>query len=247
LREPTELKEGNWILGGDDQIADHPHYKAGRPSGCESCLDGEVTYALRTPPEQYNWLTNYQFDCLTRRDPCRILEDMLPAAKEWHLYDPPWGSLDNRQKPLNLGAPQSCRTPLWAIGRDAAEILEVKTISSERIKSEDSGYEKARVKLKSLLKGNVAWPPGTMLEVYPYVGDLNNEPTLAPEELNTGQTYLLILYAPLDYHKGPRPEHESNTTELSLDRCGVFDDTPQDRVQLSKGFTMNDHLRVREF
>ncbi len=247
LREPDDFNHGNWILGGNEQIADHPNYKSGRPDGCESCLEGDVTYAVQTPPEEYKWLTNYQFDCLTRRNPCQILEDVLPAAKEWHLYEPPFGLPNDQPATPNEGLPQSCRTPLWAIGRDAAEILDVSIISSKRIKSEDSGYEKAGVKLKSVLKGNVAWPPGTMLDVYPYLGDSNNEPTFAAEQLNADQTYLLVLYAPLDYHKGPRPEHEPNTTRLALNRCGVIEDLPQNRIELQKSFALNDDLRVREF
>ncbi len=44
-------------------------------------------YSTHTPPSEIMRLTSYDFSCFTRFNPCAHIEDLLPAAKEWHLYD----------------------------------------------------------------------------------------------------------------------------------------------------------------
>jgi hypothetical protein len=74
-------------MGGEDQLAQHPYYKVGRPGGCMiNCRMGVVYYSTQTPQPEIQWLTSYDFSCFTRFKPCAELEDLLPAANEWHLY-----------------------------------------------------------------------------------------------------------------------------------------------------------------
>jgi len=130
LRE--SLPNVDWILGGNEQLAQHPTYKVGRPGGCESCLLGELTYALDTSQADIDRFTDYNFNCFTTKH-CNILEVLLPAAKQWHLYAPPWGLADNESK-VSEGPPTPCRTPVWAIGRDATAVLVIDTLSVEQEK-----------------------------------------------------------------------------------------------------------------
>jgi hypothetical protein len=80
-------------MGGDEQLADHPYYKAGRPGGCDAnCEEAVVTYSTRTPSSEIDRLTSFNFSCLTQFSSCMELDQLLPAAKDWHLYhesDPP--------------------------------------------------------------------------------------------------------------------------------------------------------------
>src|SRR5262249_36974096 len=53
-----------WIMGSDEQLADHPYYKAGRPGGCEiNCEEAVVTYSTRTPNAEIECLTSFNFSC----------------------------------------------------------------------------------------------------------------------------------------------------------------------------------------
>ncbi len=75
-------------MGGAEGLAGHPYYKVGRPGGCKIQLpDRVVYYSTHTPPAEIERLTSYDFSCFTRFNPCKHIEDLLPAAKEWHLYD----------------------------------------------------------------------------------------------------------------------------------------------------------------
>ncbi len=74
-------------MGGTEGLAGHPYYKVGRPGGCKiNCQIGVVYFSTHTPPAEIERLTSYDFSCFTRFHPCAEIEDLLPAAQEWHLY-----------------------------------------------------------------------------------------------------------------------------------------------------------------
>lgn len=96
-------------IGSEDELAGHPYYQVGRPGGCEpNCQIGDVYYSTHTPPAEIERLTSYDFSCFTRFTPCAELEDLLPAAKEWHLYK------EDELKQSSLPE-KPCDVPIWAL------------------------------------------------------------------------------------------------------------------------------------
>jgi hypothetical protein len=46
----TQADWADWIFGSDDDLAEHPYFKAGRPGGCKIyCEEAVVTYSTRAP------------------------------------------------------------------------------------------------------------------------------------------------------------------------------------------------------
>ena len=230
---PT-IPPARWILGSSDQLGQHPHYKAGSPSGCESCLDADVNYAIQTPSEEVRWFTNYDFSCFTTKR-CTILEDVLPAARTWNLYGPPWGLAPDPS--TTEGALADCHIPAWAIGRDANTIMSATAITNDWVPGEGSRAI-GRVRFEDAMKGTVPYRSGSMIEAYLYAGEESDPPFGNAENIVVGHRYLLIL---------DRQMTTADMPSLYLERCGVLDDTPANRAELRKGFEMNDQLRVSEF
>lgn len=167
-----------WIMGSDEQLAEHPYYKAGRPGGCKvNCEEAVVTYSTRTPSSEIDRLTSFNFSCLTRFSSCMELEQLLPAAKDWHLYHEfdfatLWKTA--RAKP--------CDIPLWVIARDTRHALIVEGILKGNVKvpgfsvagpasgisiGPDLDKEENRVKVLTPLKGAPPWSRGSVVLAYP--------------------------------------------------------------------------------
>jgi hypothetical protein len=248
LNRDSSPRGSHWILGGDDQLATHPYYKAGRPGGCEICMSTEVTYSSATPQSEIRSLTAFDLSCLTRWRPCQRVEEILPAARPWHLYQ-----LDGDPPEPSPALPKPCDIPVWALGRDAASILAVNVLSMSEVKNQYDGslYEKAEVRLTEILKGKTPWNAGTILVAYPYSGERINPPLNPPEVLVPGRRYLaLVLYSfnPNRWDNDPTPPGTiDGVPGISLERCGVVDDTPQNRLELQRGISQNDQLRVPDF
>jgi hypothetical protein len=86
-RATSRLTSGGWPLIGSEQLAEHPFYAVTRPGGCSFCLMANVTFTPDTPDPEMRRLTTFNLNCITRLRPCRYLEDIYPAAEDWHLYD----------------------------------------------------------------------------------------------------------------------------------------------------------------
>jgi hypothetical protein len=249
LRE--SIKGVHSILGNKEQIAEHPTYIVGRPGGCESCLEARVTYSPQITRDDIIRFSNYNFECFTSKV-CQILEDILPAARDWHLYGSPWGFAETRPA-IAPGPPVPCRTPVWALGRDATAVVGLDVVSTSQTKRRDWDgreviYEKDSVRLDETLKSSAPWPLGTLLSVVPYDGEFRNPPFEAAERLEAKKRFLAIMYYGFPSQTKPLPpEVEREGPGFRLERCGVLDDTPANRAELAKGFALNDHLRVPEF
>ncbi len=244
LRGYSPHQRKDWTLWPSNSIEDHPYYLVGRPDGCESCLSGEVNFDVQAPPGVVQQLTNYQFDCLTRRHPCRILEDMLPLASEWHLYAPPSGTPDPNPKPAT---PQPCREPLWAVGRDAASVLVVDALTTQHHSDAFEEFDVATAKLAGALKNPVPWSAGTKVTLRPYLSSKDSWPANSDIHLFPGQRYLAVIDAPLVEKQDKSQTSKPIPTSIDLDQCGLFPDNPQNRSELQRGFALNDLLRVPEF
>jgi len=232
---------GGWVLGGDDQLADHPYYKAGRPGACEGCLSADVTYSTHTPQSEIDRLTTFDFSCLTRLISCKVPEELLPAAWPWHLYD---DNQPNYRPPQPASsAPKSCDIPLWALSRDTGTVLVVNVLSTSQEKGDgEYEYEISKVKVVASLKNTKHWPVGSVLNVQAFDGDLINPPYELAEHLTPGKTYVLL---PHEDVYGERDRY-SDDSQIVLPRCGVQEDTSEVRRELEKGFVQNDKLRGPE-
>jgi hypothetical protein len=223
-----------WIMGVDDDLAQHPYYKAGRPGGCKiNCEEAVVTYSTHTPPAEIERLTSLDFSCLTRFKACTELEQLLPAAKEWHLYqevelDP----LTQKQKPLPK---KPCDIPVWALARDARYVLAVEALSTNE-RDLDSTRETAQVRVISSLKDSAPWPSGAVVKAYPFSGS-DYPPFEEAEHLIPGKRFIVF---PVGNDR--RDQVVSKDSPITLDRCGVQLDTPETRRELEKGFAQNDTL-----
>jgi hypothetical protein len=236
-------------LGNNEQLAKHPNFKAGRPGGCENCMDAEITYSTATPQGEIRHLTSFNLSCLTRWRPCVLVEDVLPSSKPFHLHgdegDPPQPQPPERSSKL-------CDIPVWALGRDAINVFVVDALSaSNQTAPLDGGaYETAHVHLVETVKGSAPWPAGTVLHVRQNFGDSTNPPFTSPEHLMPGHRQLALVTYPFpefDAKHPPPPEEAKWGPGFVLDRCELLDDTPLNRIELQRGFAQNDHLRVAEF
>jgi hypothetical protein len=231
------------VRGGEDQLAEHPYYKARRPDGCTFCMMVKVNYSTYTPQSEIVRLTSFDFSCLTRLISCKMPEDLLPAAREWHLYsdsDPSY-----QAPPMPASPPKPCDIPIWAIGRDAISAFVVEAVptaeqeqAARQIEESEDDFvsEAASVRIVEQLKGSRNWPTGAIVEANTFPGRHFNPPPELPEHLSPGKRYILLTSSVNDGH----------AKELNVDRCGVQEDTPEVRRELEKGFAQNDNLRGPE-
>jgi hypothetical protein len=230
-------EHGPWILGNEEQLAQHPDYKAGRPGGCEICMSAEVTFTPFTAPSEIKTLTAYDLSCLTRYRPCLTLPDVLPVARDWHFYP----SVEkDPEPPLETGPPKPCDIPLFTLGRDATHVMVVDVISVQTRKesqfsnrSSDRNIETAKIHVLHTLKGIAPWAPQEVVDATPQPFDFNF-PKQAAEHFERGKKYIVLSTA------------EPSENEIYLNRCGVFEDSPLVRSELQKGFAQNDTLRHNE-
>jgi len=237
-----------WIMGSDDQLADHPYYKAGRPGGCKiNCEEAVVTYSTRTPSAEIDRLTSFNFSCLTQFSSCMELEQLLPAAKDWHLYHEYDSATQQTTRPA-----RPCDIPLWVIARDTRHALIVEGLSKRNVRvpgfsfvgatntitnGPDIDKEEARVKILTPLKGAPPWTRGAVVLAYPYRGT-----TEVAEHLFPGKRYIVF---PVGDDR--RDQVLTKESPIELDRCGVWEDTPENRREVEKGVAQNDELREAEF
>jgi hypothetical protein len=244
LNREAQSRHSHWILGDDAQLAEHPYYKGGRPGGCEICMSVEVTYSTATAQDEVRRLTAFDLSCLTRWRPCTRVEDILPASKPWHLY---WLDGDPALPEPVKGPPTACATPVWALGRDAVAVytVEVRSATTEKSKFDGYPYEVAHARLLETLKGETPWPSGSVMEVLPDSGRSNYPPFEAPEWVEIGKRYFVLVRYPYSGFEA-RPPFIDGTPGISLEHCGVLADTPENRLELQRGFAQNDNLRVPE-
>ncbi len=223
-------------MGGAEGLAQHPYYKVGRPGGCKiNCQIGVVYYSTHTPPAEIERLTSYDFSCFTRFNPCAEIEDLLPAAKEWHLYK------EDELKQSSLPE-KPCDIPVWAMARDARYVLAVEALSTKIVKGhEDYGEyhrEVAKVRVVSSLKEPAPWLPGAIASTdHLYWAD-DASRSSEGEHMFPGRRYIVFAIGNDD-----RIQLVTKDSPLRFERCSVQEDTPEIRRELEKGFAQNDTLK----
>jgi len=240
-----------WIMGADEQLAEHPYYKAGRPGGCEiNCEEAVVTYSTRTPPTEIDRLTSFNLSCLTQFLSCTELGQLLPAARNWGLYH----EKENSAMQELAGSPRPCDIPLWVLARDNRYALVVEGLSATFTKKPGTVFlaadeplgsgpdfkrEEDKVKVLATLKGAPPWDLGSIVVAHPYGGTEFYPDSLgASELLIPGKRYLVF---PIGDDR--RDQALTRESPIDLDPCGVWVDTPENRRGLEKGFAQNDDLR----
>lgn len=246
-----ESEDDWWIMGTDEQLAKHPYYKAGRPGGCEiNCEEAVVTYSTRTPPAEIDRLTSFNLSCLTQFSSCVELDQLLPAAKDWHLYH----EEENSAMQDPAGSPRPCDIPLWALARDTRYALVVEGLSTKIVENPGTVYlapnnplgsgpdfkrEEDQVKILTTMKGNPPWNLGATVLAHPYGGtEFYPDCNEASEHLLPGKRYLVF---PIGDDR--RDQVLTRESPIELDPCGVWEDTPENRRELERGFAQNDALR----
>lgn len=246
LQALRDSKGGPHLMGSDDDLAQHPYYKAGRPGGCEGCMIVRISYSTHTPQAEIEQLTSFDMSCLTRLFSCRLPEDLLPAAKQWHIYhDDELYAITQQSKSL---PPKPCDIPIWALARDSGTVLLVDALSAQQPDAEDPSTEWATTKVVAFLKGKPLWPPGTTVKVLPFQGERAFPPFEQADRLEKGKRYVIL---PIEETYGSlglltSPDKPSGVPHISLPRCGVQEDTTEIRHELEQGFAQNDNLRRHE-
>lgn len=221
---------GPSVLGDDDQLEQHPNYKAGRPGGCFSCLEADVTFTPAVSGEELRKITGFDFSCVTRLSHCVDSWDLLPVAREWDLYP---SSED--AEPVVRPEPTRCGEPLFAVVRDAPRVLLVEVLSVKnaggRSGTGSHGEETATVRVVKALKGENPPGPGDVVEVQPYPFGQGSAGTAT---LVAGRQYIWV----------PALPNDSRSYESEV--CRVFEDSGEAEEEVRKGFAQNDLLRSRE-
>jgi hypothetical protein len=228
---------------GLEELAQHPYYKVWRPGGCKVLCQMEVAYySTHTPPAEIERLSSYNFSCFTRFNPCMHIEDLLPAAREWHLYDSEYESGPSvpvpKERPLteySVPKPTPCsNVPVWAQARDASYVLTVEALSTEIVKDHEHygeyHREVAKVRVVNSLKEPTPWLPGTIVDVDHVYWDTGVISSSEAEHLVPGRRYIVF---PIGNDR--RDQLVTKDSPL-IERCGVQEDTPEIRRELEKGF-----------
>jgi len=226
---------GYRILGSMDQLAEHPYFVAGSPSGCTNCLAGQVTYSTRAPQWQIDELSDFNFACFTQFTSCRFLPDLYPPAEKWNLG---WMFDYGRPRENLPPAAADCDIPVWALGRDFNSVSEVEALTADSVKNDGGSkpqwMEKVNVKVLSTLKGSRRME-GLTVDAFPFAGDTERLDYKVAEHMNVGERYLLFWQD--ERSDPPMPPG------FGLERCGVEPDTAEVRAEMKKGMAMNDEYR----
>jgi hypothetical protein len=214
----------------------HPNYKVSRPGGCTFCLMGRVVFADSIPAEEAARLSDFQLSCATRWSSCLTLEQLDPAAREWHLYAPPWGEApDREEKLLPL---DHCTIPLYARARDAAEILTLEAAGNaieQRTHDDGARDEILPVRILSVLKGSSAWPVGATDKAISR-GEAVDGGVRGPVALVKGKQYVMFI----------DPDSEGSEKNMGFDPCGIAQYDDVTRKEIERGIALDDQLRGGE-
>jgi hypothetical protein len=218
-------------VGPEDALTGHPYYKVGGPDGCMmNCEIKIVYYSTYTPPTEIQRLTSYDFSCFTRFNPCTEMEDLLPAAREWHIHKE---ELQQTALPEKL-----CDVPVWALARDARYVLAIEVLSTEPKTDQQYSREVAKVRVVSSLKEPAPWLPSAVVsaDIYKWLRD--SSPSSEDQHLVPGRRYIVLPIG-----NDSKDRLVTKDSPLTFERCGVQEDTPEARRELEKGFAQNDTLR----
>jgi hypothetical protein len=227
-------QEDFWILGDEEQLAQHPDFKVGRPSGCESCMEVSVTFTPHVSQKELEHITAYNMSCFAALHVCRTLPEVLPAASDWQLYGE-----NAKQIPYDDPTSKPCSVPIFALARDMPSVLLVDAISTQTVVEHESdnprkdrSHQKTAVQLISVLKGTDTLAASSQIIVVPFAGYFD-APLYQLEDLHPQKRYLIFT------------NEYPNSSSIELPHCGVVEYSPQAEAEVQKGIAMNDHIHFR--
>jgi hypothetical protein len=182
--------------------ADHPYYTVGTPAGCTGCL---AVYARFTPyadPSDASRLMDFNLECLTRWNPCRQKEDVMPSV--WRQY------LAERQVTDN--SMRKCTYPLQWHARDSANAAIVEVVSN-RVENGSYPFQVSTVRLVRRLKDAAFWEIGKTREVRVFTGTISLTRKNSPTDLSLGSKFIILFQHRHD--AGP------SGPEVWLEPCGA--------------------------
>jgi hypothetical protein len=232
-KDHLQPHEGDWSLEGDEeQLAKHPDFKAGQPSGCEICLAAWVNFTPQIDPQELTRITSYNMSCFAGFHVCKTLEEVLPAAADWQLYRPE----NSGPSDYDLAVQQPCKVPVFALARDSLSVLLVEALTVETLPAqpgpeypEKHARQLATARILRTFKGSIT-PKVDLIEIRPFPGEYD-APDFRAENLERGKRYILLLNG----SPGPKLWH-----------CGVIEDSPQVEGEVERGLALNDNIHVKE-
>jgi hypothetical protein len=170
------------------------------------------------------------------------IEELLPAAQEWHLYDSEYESGPTvsapQPRPLTESyVPKPCKNiPAWAMARDSRYVLSVEVLSEKTVGDGEYHHDVAKMRVISSLKEPAPWLPGALVSAY-LNWERDGSPPTEVDRLLPGKQYIVFAIG-----NDQRDQILSKDSPLKFERCGVREDDPEIRRELEKGFAQNDSL-----
>ena len=213
-------------FGPQPQLRMHKEYLIGRPGGCEGCLMAYTRFTPNAYPSDVQRLMNFDLSCITRWQPCRELEQLMPQAwpqflAEQDRVEAAWEHFNCDDYPLDLR------------GREAENAAVVEVVSSRTQK--EFGVDRQRVKFRLVqqLKGAQFWKTNTEAESW----------FDSRQRLGAGGKVILLF----DQERG-----HVEALNLDVKRCGVIPFTARSLAEVEQGInqdflssrTVDDHHRA---
>ena len=132
----------------------HPEYRTVLRSGTMGYFFTQFTAA--TKPEDVEWLTAFNFSCMTRWVPCREMGDLLPSA--WAKY-----TAETKHVPATRERIADCAYPL----EDLVEASErVALVQVEKPNAQKRQWSPYHARLVESLKGSGSWRSGDVRAIW---------------------------------------------------------------------------------
>jgi len=143
----------------------HPEYRTGLRSGTNGAFFTQFTAA--TKPEDVEWLTAFNFSCMTRWVPCTEMGGLLPAA--WAKYTAESRRISAIQERIGI-----CAYPLEELVKASEHVALVQVEEPNAQKRQWSPY---RARLVKSLKGSSSWHSGDARVIW------SGQDPIAPAEI----------------------------------------------------------------
>jgi hypothetical protein len=128
----------------------HPEYRTVLRSGTIGYFFTEFTAA--TKPEDVEWLTAFNFSCITRWVPCKEMGDLLPSAWARH-------TAESKLVPAIRERIANCAYPLKDLV-EASERVAVVQVEKPADQKQQQQYSPYHARLVKSLKGSSSWHSG---------------------------------------------------------------------------------------
>jgi len=233
-------QEDFWLLGEEEQLAQHPDFKVGTPSGCENCMSADITFTPYIGQQELNRITAFNMSCFATLRACRTLPEVLPAATGWHLYPNVEGG---PSVPNYEATKRPCDVPVFALARDVTSVFLVEAISAQTFLNHEDGdppFDRERQRVTAevikVFKGSSAPAPGSQISLIPFAGIFGDR-QYQFENLAEKRRYLIFR------NEDAIRDHASIKRTLELDHCSVVEDSPQAETDVERGLALNDHAQ----